>query len=178
MLKFLKRSAWIIVGVIVLLVIIGFLLPTQRTVEKSITIETPLRNAFEQVNNLQNWKDWSPWKETAPTMQLSYSNPPSGSSAFLHWQHPQSKSNHGRILLGEVDSYRRIDAHFEKNKKHVRTIVFRFNETEGGVELKMETSTESGWMPWDRYAGLFWQNKTRREFKHALQGIRSRLEIR
>lgn len=54
----LKKILIGIVGVVVVLLLIGFVLPGTMEVTKSITINAPASYAFEEVNNLQNNDKW------------------------------------------------------------------------------------------------------------------------
>lgn len=55
----LKKILIGIVGVIVVLIIIGFVLPGKMEISKSITVKAPASYAFEEINNLENNPKWS-----------------------------------------------------------------------------------------------------------------------
>ena len=62
--KVLKKIMWALIAVVLILVIIGFLLPRQRHVERSVFIDAPPSVVFSQVNGFRYFNDWSPWVAT------------------------------------------------------------------------------------------------------------------
>src|SRR3712207_9327577 len=50
--------------IFVLLALVGFLLPAQLELSKSVTVNAPPEYSFEEVNSLENWKKWSYWNRS------------------------------------------------------------------------------------------------------------------
>ena len=60
-------------------------LPSQFTITRSRRIPYPATPIFELVNDLHNWKIWSPWEKLDSEIQYNYSGSQSGEGANMHW---------------------------------------------------------------------------------------------
>jgi carbon monoxide dehydrogenase subunit G len=74
-----------LVIVIVIFVVVVSLRPSEFRVARSATISAPPAAVFEQVNDLQKWKVWSPWEKMDPAMKQIYEGPQSGTGASSSW---------------------------------------------------------------------------------------------
>jgi effector-binding domain-containing protein len=78
------------VGLIVLIlfaafVAIGYSLPRQVHVERSISVERPASMMFALLNSYQHNLEWSPWAARDPDAEFVVSGPESGVGARLSW---------------------------------------------------------------------------------------------
>jgi uncharacterized protein YndB with AHSA1/START domain len=75
-----------VVGFLALLVVgVGFFLPTGFEVERSIVIDAPADRIFNYVVDPREWKKWTVWNERDPNMEISYAGPPFGQGARWSW---------------------------------------------------------------------------------------------
>ena len=81
----LKRVIIGLVTLIVLIVVIGFLLPRQVHVERSIVINAPQAQLFEALNSFKRFNEFSPWAALDPNTQYTYEGPESGVGAKMSW---------------------------------------------------------------------------------------------
>ena len=72
-------------GFVVLLIAIGFLLPSSHRVEVQREIDAHAATLFALVNDFERFAEWSPWLETDPDAVVSYSGPQRGVGATMHW---------------------------------------------------------------------------------------------
>jgi uncharacterized protein YndB with AHSA1/START domain len=80
---------WTLVTIAVLIVLfiaIVALRPAEFRVERSTTVRAPAAAVFGQVNDLQNWRAWSPWEKLDPALKRTYEGPPAGTGAVYAWQ--------------------------------------------------------------------------------------------
>jgi hypothetical protein len=89
--RILKRILTILIAVIVLLAAASYLLPRQVVAARSIEIDAPASEVFNQVNGLKSEADWSPWLGRDPEVKLMYSGSETGVGSKLEWtsEHPQ-----------------------------------------------------------------------------------------
>lgn len=71
--------------IIVLLVVVGFLLPTTYAIEERVTINTDAAKVHALVGDLTKWDDWSPWKEMDPTIVVTLGATTTGVGASQTW---------------------------------------------------------------------------------------------
>jgi uncharacterized protein YndB with AHSA1/START domain len=73
------------VAIVVVLVVIITLQPSQFRVTRSTTISAPPAAVFAQVNDFHKWEAWNPWEKIDSAMKQSYEGAPSGLGAIYGW---------------------------------------------------------------------------------------------
>ena len=100
---------WIVgslVGLILLLVVVGFFVPSAFVVTRSADIVAPPERIYALVADPRSWPQWSAWNKRDPQMQIDYSGPPSGAGAKWAWK---SKSQgDGVMTFTAADPGRRV----------------------------------------------------------------------
>jgi hypothetical protein len=81
----LKKIVIAVAGILVVLVVIGFILPRRAHVERSINIARPASLVFATVNSFQRFPEWSPWQDLDPQMKQTTEGPREGVGAKLVW---------------------------------------------------------------------------------------------
>lgn len=100
-----------LVGLLVLLLVVGMVLPNEYEVTRSTNIEAPPVIVYGQVNDLTKWEAWSPWKERDPGMKITYGDKSIGEGASYSWTGDVSGSGTLTIIGAEMGS--RIDTRVE-----------------------------------------------------------------
>lgn len=59
--------------------------PSDFRITRSVTVAAVPQVVFEQVDNLTNWRLWSPWEKIDPTAKKSFDGPPNGVGAMMSW---------------------------------------------------------------------------------------------
>lgn len=100
----LKKALLISMGLVVVLLAVFFITaamqPAEYSVERSTTIDEPTEVVFEQVNDLRNWEDWSPWADIDPDYETTYSGADSGEGAIFEWS-GNAEAGSGRMTIEE-----------------------------------------------------------------------------
>ena len=94
---------WILLGlggVIVVFLIVVAMQPSDFKIERSATMRAPAPAAFAQVNDLQNWRAWSPWEKVDPALKRQYEGPKAGAGAVYAWQGNKDVGE-GRMTITE-----------------------------------------------------------------------------
>jgi uncharacterized protein YndB with AHSA1/START domain len=89
-----------IAAVIVMLLIIAAMRPSEFRVTRTANISAPPGVVFEQVNDLHKWEAWSPWAKIDPTAKISFEGPPAGTGAGYDWV-GNSKVGEGHMTITE-----------------------------------------------------------------------------
>lgn len=79
--RILLALAVIVVG----LVIVIAMQPSEFRIERSATIAAPPEEVFAQVNDFHAWKEWSPWAKLDPQSKETYEGPEAGTGAIFKW---------------------------------------------------------------------------------------------
>lgn len=90
--KALKIAAMSIVGIIVILLLVGLVLPKDFHVERSITINAPKDKVFAHIVDLKEWRNWGIWFERDPNMQVTYTGDDSAVGMKSSWISEQEGS--------------------------------------------------------------------------------------
>lgn len=70
---------------LVVVLVIGFMLPSTWQVQRSVVINAPVSAIFPYINNLKRWRDWAVWYQENPDMVVEYSGPDAGVGATSRW---------------------------------------------------------------------------------------------
>jgi hypothetical protein len=84
--KILKITAIVLLSLVVLLVLIGFLLPKQVSVSRSVSVNASKLVIYPLVAAPTNWQQWSVWNKRDPNMSMTYSGSGAGTGAKWSWQ--------------------------------------------------------------------------------------------
>ncbi len=89
-----------LVVVIVALVIVIALRPSDFRITRSATIAAPAGTIFPHVNDLHQWEAWSPWDKLDPNMKKTYEGAPSGVGASYSWT-GNNQVGEGKVTITE-----------------------------------------------------------------------------
>lgn len=68
-----------------LFVVIGFMLPSEYRVERSVNIEASKEQVHALVGDLSRWPTWEPWREDDPTIVTTLGEQTVGVGAHQRW---------------------------------------------------------------------------------------------
>ena len=94
-----KRSVTLLLALVVVVVVVGSLLPTDYRVVRSISINAMPEDIHVYVGDLTKWEEWSPWKEEDPTIVTTLGDKTSGIGAYQSWV---AKDGDGSLTFTKV----------------------------------------------------------------------------
>ncbi len=83
--KLLRTLLYIGLGLLLLIVALGFFAKKNYHIERSIEIQAPKALVYEQVRFFKKFKVWSPWSELDPNMQSSITGTDGEPGAVYQW---------------------------------------------------------------------------------------------
>ena len=86
--------------IVVALVVIVALQPSEFRVARSTTISAPPPAVFAQVNDFHKWEAWNPWGKIDPAMKQTYEGAPAGTGAIYTWA-GNNEVGEGRMTITE-----------------------------------------------------------------------------
>ena len=87
------------IGILLLLVfILGFALPSEYRVERSIVIDAPPQKVFEHIHDLRDWRAWGVWFKRDPDMTVTYSGPEKSVGRMSKWESESEGSGEMKVL--------------------------------------------------------------------------------
>ena len=166
-----KLGLWL--GILLLaLILISFLLPSEVKVKRSILVSAPIDRVFEQVNDLRNWEKWDPWKRMDPTMVMTFSNPPVGQNAFYKWESQNKRMGKGTVTLSQVSMNESITTNIAFEDHDPGSAKFQFAHKGDDIEVTWSMNHEVGMMPWKKYGGLMMRSHLKKQFDNGLKGLK------
>lgn len=99
-----KKFLYGLVSFVAIIVIIGFFLPSNYDVHRTITINAPSGVVWSKVSNLEEWPNWQTWKVEDPTIEVQIAKN-SGVGAHQTWT---GESGNGEVTFTEIDEGRSV----------------------------------------------------------------------
>jgi polyketide cyclase/dehydrase/lipid transport protein len=87
-------------GLIVVVVIVGFFLPTTYAVDTRITVNATPAQVHAMVGDLERWPSWVPWQEDDPSLETTLGDKTTGVGASQSWT---SDSGNGELVFTFAD---------------------------------------------------------------------------
>jgi hypothetical protein len=133
--------------VILILVVIVALQPSDFRVTRSATMDVPPAAVFAQVNDFHDWRAWSPWEKMDPEMDRSYEGPSAGTGAKYAWV-GDSAVGEGSMTITESrpDEFIRIKLEFIKPMEGTNDTEFMFEPKEDGTKVTWDMSGKNNFL--------------------------------
>lgn len=131
-----------LVIITVLFVGIGFLLPSEFRVERSISIDAPSEQVYTHIADLKKWKAWGVWFKRDPLMQIEYSGPMQAVGMKSSWKSDSEGS-------GEMEVVELIP-----NKKVTYSLYFPDFEMGSTGELSLSEDNGKTQVTWVDYGDV------------------------
>jgi effector-binding domain-containing protein len=152
--KVLKRIFFGILTLVLIFVIVGFILPRERHVERSIFIDAPPTVVFSQVNGFRNLNSWSPFLAVMPGAEYTYRGPDFGVGATISWSvsgpHPEA----GTQTIVASTPYERVDIELDLGPGATAQSRYLLIPENDGTNLTWAFDTDFGLNLFARYRGL------------------------
>jgi len=96
------------IGILILILFVGYLIlcvtsPAELNIERSTTINAPKAVVWNQMVNLKNYENWSPWLEQDSTIKSVITGPDGQPGNKSEWTSTNSGS--GNMTITSVDGY-------------------------------------------------------------------------
>lgn len=171
-----KKILFILAGLIVVLLLIGFVLPGKLEVAKSVSINAPASAVFEEINDLKRWETWQYWNTLDPTdMKIAYGEKTVGTGASYSWDSPVLKT--GTITLTESipDKSVAITMDFDGNPA---TGIYALEPDDENTKLNLNFYSDAGMNPIGRWINVFMKGEIEKSFDYAGEKIKTIAEAK
>ncbi|MCI4669067.1 MAG: SRPBCC family protein [Bacteroidia bacterium] len=167
--KLVRVLLWIL-GVVGL-ICVGLLIfaPEEVTVTRTAQVETPAQYAFSQVNNLENWPNWMPWKELDPDMKISYGDKREGAGAFYSWD--GEKAGKGSLTILESNENSSIETKLSFEGQGDSEGHWTFKPNGDNTEVSWGMTTHAGMNPIGRFVNLMMDGWLGKDFEKGLANL-------
>lgn len=171
----LKRIIIGLVTLIVLVGVIGFLLPRQVHVERSIVINAPQAQLFDALNGFKRFNEFSPWAALDPNTQYAYEGPESGVGARMSWVSSDPKLGSGTNEIVESRSPDLIRAKLDFGGQ-LAEATFTFAPADGATRVTWGFDGDLGNNPVMRFVGLMFDKWIGSDYEKGLARMKEVME--
>jgi uncharacterized protein YndB with AHSA1/START domain len=141
---------YILIGiavVVILLLIVAAVQPSQFSISRSATIAAPPATVFANVNDFHKWQAWSPWAKMDPNARNTFSGPDAGVGAAFAWS-GNNKVGAGQMTITESRPAEliHINLEFERPMKAINLTEFTFKPDGSQTVVTWTMSGKNGFM--------------------------------
>src|SRR3979411_876402 len=86
MFEIIAVSAIVLAIAIAIVLILAATKPNTFSVQRATTVKAPPEAIFPLINDLHQWRTWSPWETKDPAMKRDFSGAASGKGAVYGWE--------------------------------------------------------------------------------------------
>lgn len=156
---------------VVVLVAIGFVLPSQFNVSRSITIGAPAEKIYPLIATTKQWKNWTVWNQRDANMKIDYAGPESGVGAKWSWESKSEGSGEMEFTSAEPNKllgYRLLFRDFNTTS----TGTLQLDPDAAGTKVTWSFAGEAGNNPMMRYMGLMMDGMIGKDFDAGLANLK------
>jgi hypothetical protein len=149
-----KKILAVVVGIVVLLLAVIAMQPSEFTIKRSATINAPADVVYAQIADFKAWEAWSPWEKMDPNQARTYSEPSSGLGANYHWK-GNDDVGEGNMKITDVKPNQQvgIDLDFIAPFETKNRTVFDLEDVNGATTVTWSMSGKNTFM--GKAFGLF-----------------------
>ncbi|MDQ2070495.1 SRPBCC family protein [Natronospira bacteriovora] len=160
-------------GLLVLLALIGLLLPSERTVSRSLAMQAPASVIYDHIADLREFHEWSPWAYRDPNMEVSFEGEDKGAGAIMYWDSESEGSGRLEILQAEPGAFIIYEIDFGAGQPARGRFEIEPEGHRQRVTWSMTAQLDA--IHW-RYIGLFLDTMIGPDFLNGLTYLKMRVE--
>ncbi|MFC4728066.1 SRPBCC family protein [Coralloluteibacterium thermophilus] len=162
--------------VAVLFVVVGLLLPAERSLSHRAESNRPQQIVFDVLNSFSRFKDWNPLRQNDPQVRYTTSGPVSGEGARLEYSSPNRRGvGSGAWEIVESEPRQRVVYRLENDARgREKTMTFELRpvgRNARNVELTQTYNVKYGYDLLGRYAGLYLNRTVGNDMKRGLGNL-------
>jgi len=139
--------------VLTVLALLPVFLPEKAEKSQSILIKARPQTIFHQVNNLRNWRHWSPFELGDTSRKSAYSGPESGKGATDSWTSKGMRK--GSMTILQSNPYSFIQSNLDMGSTGIALDEWSFKETDSVTEVVWTLKLSKLSYPFGKYFGAF-----------------------
>jgi effector-binding domain-containing protein len=171
----LKKILVIAAAVLFVLTIVGFLLPRNIRVERSVSIARPASLIYATVNSFRLFPMWSPWQSLDPNMRQTTEGAREGVGAKLVWS-GNDKVGSGTQVITASTSNRSVASDIDFGKMGVAKSNIVLVPQESSTRVTWTLDIDMGAGPIGHYFGLMMDSIIGKDYERGLSKLKTLVE--
>lgn len=167
--------------VFLLAVVFAITLPSQRHIERSITVSSPARQIFDVVDGFRTYPSWNSLTGYDARAQMTFEGPPMGPGAKFNWRSSSDIIGNGSLTVAAVpapEQDKQVTWDVDNNWRGTnKRFTFDIDTAENGKTSKVTMSydVEYGWNLLGRISGLYLQGDPATQIQFQLSRLQNML---
>ncbi len=159
----------LLLGIPLLILVVGLLLPRDFDVPREITIQASPQEIFPYINNPSQRKHWSPWY--SPDSPNRFTGPEAGPGATMYWQG-------GKIVITQAEPHTMVEyqTHFDDGYPTSTSRFTLVADTPGVTKVQWDFWGKVPSHPLRRYYILRIDQSTGAKHMKGLQNLKQHIE--
>ena len=167
----LKKTFVIVASILLGLVLIGFMLPSEYKVQRSIVISAPSATIFPHLVNLKKWQDWGVWFKRDTNMSIEYSGQEGAVGMKSSWV--SATQGNGEMTIIALEQNRRLIYSLSfPDLPNPSTGEFLLRQVEGGTEVIWMDYGDVGINPINHYFAFMMDYMIGPDFEMGLDNLK------
>ena len=124
-----------------------FLLPSEKVVERSITIDAPASQVYAQVADFKQWDNWDPWYERDTAQVREYNGEPGDEGYGYSWKSDHKQVGNGSMTITSQEENVSSNYHIvvgDAGQSMEMDGAWKFNEVDGKTEVTWSMTSKLG----------------------------------
>ena len=163
-----------LVGLVVVLLAAGFLLPANYSAQRSATINAPADKIWPLVSSAKAWAKWGVWYARDPAMQVTYTGPDNAVGAKWSWK-SKSEGN-GAIEFTKLDPNKAVAYSFQMEGMSASPGDMQLTPEGNATKVTWTMRGDAGLNPLYRWFGYFMDRLVGPDFEAGLKNLKKLAE--
>lgn len=167
-----KIFLWLL-GIVVLLLVVGFFLPNSIAVERKATITASPAAVHALLNDMKTYDKWMTWNQMDPNMKKVYGPETTGLGAWYSWDSDNSNVGKGKMTISESTPLKIVTKmEFQGMGDDDPALgIWELKPNGSNTDLIWRMKSKMGYNPLHRWMGLFMDKMVGNEFEKGLANI-------
>ena len=166
-----------VLGLIVIIIALGFVLPDRVTLEREIVINAPQEEIYALIDNFDAWNAWSPWAKIDPDAEFSVSG--EGVGHRMEWRSDHPEVGNGAQEISAMSPPNSLTTQLEFEGRGFANATFDLLPAGDGAtkvvwsfETKMRDGTPLHMQPMATYMGFFMDSFLGPQYEEGLENMK------
>ncbi len=176
-----RATRWLWVAAVSLVVwallvaVVGWILPSQYVVTRTLEIQAPPQNIHRYIGDLNQWAQWTPFKKSDPTLKIIPGDTTKGPGASQSWT---GKSGNGYLVFtqSEPQTGVKYDLYFEDGWECEAKIAYGPGQEPQHTQVTWTMEGKVGANPIARYVALLMDSTAGPMFAEGLHNLKELVE--
>lgn len=167
-----------IIGFFVILFIVSLFFPRKYYIERTTVVNKPVYFTYAYMNNIENWKDWSPWNTNLDSTFSSFYSPNTiGTGATQYIKGSLIGTGRFKITHSQTNQLIRYDLQLSREAASLSSAaIYKFSAFGERTKLSWLDSGDVGYNPINRFMLPSKIKSTEIAFEEGLRLIKKSVE--